>query len=79
MKNLKLKRIKNLINPLSSIKQGHNFYTIECCFITLNRHGHTGMFQFPKVALQITIGNKYITKQTFHYNIFFQYIHIYIE
>lgn len=71
MKNLKLKRIKNLINPLISIKQDHNFYTIKCCFVTLDPHGHTStMFQFPKVALQITIGNKYVTKQMFHYIIF---------
>lgn len=59
MKNLKLKRIKNLINPLISIKRGHNFYTIGCLFVTLDPHGHTStMFQFPKVALEVTTGNK---------------------
>jgi len=36
MKNLKLKRIKNLINPLISIKWGHSFYATGCCFVTLD-------------------------------------------
>lgn len=36
IKNLKLKRIKTFI----SIKQGHNFYTTGCSFITLDSHGH---------------------------------------
>lgn len=70
MKNLKLKGIKNLINPLISIKQDHNFYAIKWCFVTLDPHRHTSTLQFPKVALQITIGNKYVTKQMFHYIIF---------
>lgn len=71
MKNLKLKRIKNLINPFISIKWGHNFYATGCCCVTLNPNGHTStIFQLPKVALQITTGNKYVSKQLFRYNIF---------
>lgn len=50
MKNFKLKRIKNLINPLISIKWGHNFCIIGCCSVTLDPHEPTStMLQFPKL------------------------------